>query len=304
MLFEKLKNRESGIITYGITPPKQQNPHEKIVGISQKQTERIRALDIDALVIYDIQDESDRIKKDRPFPYAPSIDSIVYSEQYLCGIDIPRIIYRCVGKYTPDEILTWIDSDPSTMKYSVFVGAPSSKTDSQLSLPDSYDLVKGKANFLLGGVAIPERNTSQNEEYRRVVNKIAKGCSFFISQVTYNVEAAKNFLSDYYYYCSQNQIDMVPILFTLTPCGSVQTLNFMKWLGISLPRWLENELEHSNDILEKSLSLSLNVYRELMDFSKEKGIPIGCNIESLSVRKVEIDASVFLLNEVRSIVGK
>ena len=44
------------------------------------------------------------------------------------------------------------------------------------------------------------------------------------------------------------------MIFTLTVCGSVETLKFMKWLGISIPRWLENDLAHASDILETSLA--------------------------------------------------
>ena len=90
----------------------------------------------------------------------------------------------------------------------------------------------------------------------------------------------------------------MPILFTLTPCGSAKTLQFMKWLGISIPKWLENDLIHSNDILQRSVDVSEQSYRELKAFADEKGIPVGCNIESVAIRKVEVDASIELLERV------
>lgn len=95
---------------------------------------------------------------------------------------------------------------------------------------------------------------------------------------------------------------MVPILFTLTPCGSIKTLEFMKWLGINVPKWMENELIHSNDILDKSINLAKNIFEELLDFALDKGIPIGCNIESLSVRKIEIEASIQLVRDIKLII--
>ncbi len=69
MLKDKILNRETGIITYAITPPKLNNLHQKIVEISQKQVERIKNIDVDGLIIYDIQDEIDRQKEKRPFPF-------------------------------------------------------------------------------------------------------------------------------------------------------------------------------------------------------------------------------------------
>jgi len=78
----------------------------------------------------------------------------------------------------------------------------------------------------------------------------------------------------------------------------------MKWLGISIPKWLENELLHSNDILDKSVSLSRKIFEELFDFGLEKGIPIGCSVESVSTRKVEIEASIQLVKDIKSIIDK
>jgi 5,10-methylenetetrahydrofolate reductase len=157
---------------------------------------------------------------------------------------------------------------------------------------------KHNANLLLGGVAIPERHQSKGDEHLRVFNKMAQGCSFFVSQGVYDVNASKNFLSEYYYHGLENEIPLAPILFTLTPCGSAKTLQFMKWLGISFPKWLENELLHSKDILQQSVDYSEQSWLELKAFADEKNIPIGCNIESVAIRKVEVDASIELLERV------
>ncbi|QYR24123.1 methylenetetrahydrofolate reductase [Paenibacillus sp. sptzw28] len=300
MLKEKIVNKETGIITYGITPPKQSNTPEKLAEISQKLIERLKDLDIDGLIIYDVQDEAERTTQERPFPYLQTIDPTAYSKEYLSELEVPKIIYRCVGKYTETQLSEWLTSDAEQDRFSVFVGASSSKQEVRLGLPEAYSLSKRLNNELVfGGVVIPERHLKNNDEHLRIANKVRNGCRFFVSQATYNVEASKNFLSDYYYYCQNNEIEMVPILFNIAPCGSQKTLEFMKWLGISIPRWLENELIYSNDILDKSIRLSQEVFEELMDFGLEKGIPIGCSIESVSTRKVEIEASIQLVRDVK-----
>ncbi len=304
MLKDKILNRKSGIVTYGITPPKAVNPPEKIKEISEKQIERIKTIDVDGLVIYDIQDEKDRIEIDRPFPFLETIDPLSYSNEYLDALQLPKIIYRCVGKYTHNQFTELIEADAAKDMFSVFVGAASRNQTVPLRLSEAYEICKAvNPKLILGGVAIPERHMKNKEEHLRILNKLQKGCKYFISQAVYNVEAAKDFLSDYYYYCRNNNVEMVPILFTLTPCGSLKTLEFMKWLGISIPRWLENDLMASEDILNKSISLSKAIFTELLDFSMEKEIPIGCNIESVSVRKVEIEASICLVNDIKSILA-
>ncbi|MEY8204212.1 MAG: methylenetetrahydrofolate reductase [Bermanella sp.] len=299
MLVQKIKNKESGIVLYGITPPKAGLGEERVAEISALQIERLQALNIDGLVLYDIQDEKSRTEVERPFPFIETLDAFDYSQQYLASLDVPKIIYRAVGKYSEAELGQFLSAASSTKNLTVFVGAASKEQSVSMNINDAYEL-KSKVNqqLLLGGVTISERHQSKGDEHLRVFNKIAQGCDFFISQGVYDVNASKDFLSDYYYYGLENNIPLVPILFTLTPCGSQKTLEFMKWLGISIPRWLENELLHSQDILQKSVEVSEQNYRELRRFAAEKGIPIGCNIESVAIRKVEVEASIELLRRV------
>ncbi len=303
MLKEKILRKRSGIITYGLTPPKQDNSIEKIFEIAERQKNRIQNIGIDGLILYDIQEEADRKKEERPFPFLPTISPTEYERNYLNDLSIPKIIYQCVGKYSPDQFSKWLETDSEKEKFAVFVGASSHKQEVRLRLPEAYMLrQKLNGNLILGGVAIPERHIKQSDEHLRIIHKMESGCQFFVSQATFNIEASKNFLSDYYYHCKNLNIEMVPILFTLMPCGSLKTLEFMKWLGISIPRWLKNDLTNSEDILDKSIVLEKMIFQELLDFALEKGIPIGCNIESVSVRKSEIEASIQLVKDIKSIV--
>jgi hypothetical protein len=301
MLVEKIKNRESGIVLYGITPPKKGTPADKIAEIATRQIERLQSVDIDGLILYDIQDEKSRTSQARPFPFIETLDAFTYSRDYLKELDVAKIIYRSVGKYTEAELSQFmIDASPEK-ELSVFVGAASKSQDVTLSMKQAYALKADVNNdLLLGGVTIPERHQTKGDEHRRVFNKMAQGCQFFVSQGVYDVNASKNFLSDYYHYGQEHNIPLVPILFTLTPCGSVKTLEFMKWLGISIPRWLENELIHTQDILQKSVDFSEQSWLELKAFADEKNIPIGCNIESVAIRKVEVDASIELLHRIQT----
>ncbi|SFH88860.1 Methylenetetrahydrofolate reductase [Tindallia magadiensis] len=304
MLKEKIINRKSGILLYGLTPPKNNQPEDKLFEISKRQIDRIEKMDIDGLVLYDIQDEQERCLEERPFPYMKTVDPEKYSDTYLKALRMPKIIYKCVGKHSVEDLEKWVNNDSEETRISVFVGAATGNQSVSIHLPEAYEMASAKGtNFLLGGVAIPERHISKKNEHSRVINKEDKGCRFFVSQAVYNIEASKNFLSDYYYRCLEEEKNMSPMIFTLTPCGSVKTLKFMKWLGVSIPGWMENELIHSQDTLNQSLQLSKNVFEELLEFAAKKKIPIGCNVESVSIKKEEIDASIALLKDVRKLMG-
>jgi 5,10-methylenetetrahydrofolate reductase len=107
-------------------------------------------------------------------------------------------------------------------------------------------------------------------------------------------------LSDYALALAARGQAPVPIIVTFSPCGSDKTLAFMKWLGISFPRWLENELSYSPDILAKSVKLCERIFAELLEFAREKQLPLGINVESVSIRKAEIEASVELFCALRA----
>jgi hypothetical protein len=81
-------------------------------------------------------------------------------------------------------------------------------------------------------------------------------------------------------------------------------LEFLDWLGVSVPKWLKNDLVASRDILETSIELCVDTFQELRTFAQEKGILLGCNVESVSLGKSEIQASVEMVHRVRAIMDK
>lgn len=304
MLTDKIRNKQSGILLYGITPPKIKHTQEEIKEIAKKHTQRISNLNVDGLVLYDIQDESARTDEERPFPFIKTINPCEYSKDYLQDLKTPRIVYRAVGNYTSETFAQWLETTKETQVHSVFVGAASHEQKNPLSLREAYSIKKEvNENLCLGGIAIPERHSKKHDEHLRVFSKKDAGCEYFITQCVYDVEAAKIFLTDYAKYAKENNYDMVPIIFTLTPCGSAKTLDFMKWLGINIPNYLEEDLKESGDILHDSVKLSRDIFEELYLFGKKRGIPIGCNVESVAIRKAEIEASVELLEEIRQIIN-
>ncbi len=298
-LREKIINGESGIVFYGLTPPKINTEEDKIREIAQKQIERIKNIDIDGLILYDLQDESARNPASRPFPFQAAMQPDEYGNRYLNSLDIPRIIYKSVGKFTESSFEEWVAKTNSG--YVVLVGTPSKNHSSGISLKQAYKISrKYSGSFIMGGVTIPERHKKSEDEHLRILNKSGEGCRFFVSQCIYDVYGAKNFLSDYYYSCIHQNKKISPIIFSLTPCGSVKTLEFTKWLGIEIPKWLENDLKYSGNTLTKSVEACKNIAKELADYCLSKNIPAGFNIESVAIRKEEIEASIELVKWIRS----
>jgi hypothetical protein len=292
---EQIRACRAGLLTYGITPPKRSYSAEKLAEVVAAQVGRIRQLPVDALVVYDLQDESTRTEVPRPFPYLQCVDAAHYALDELAPLDIPKIVYRCVAPLSKQELAASLRRIDESSCLSVMVGAASRRQAVSLKLPEAYAIARSECPTLpVGGVLIAERHEQTRAEDKRAIVKMDAGCSYFISQAVYSVEATKNLLSDFVYRCEAEQRRMPPVLITLSPCGSLRTLDFLRWLGVSVPRWLENDLRRSKDILQASLKVCAEVLADLHDFASTHGIPLGCNVESVSLSKVEIEASVEL----------
>ncbi|WP_218150328.1 methylenetetrahydrofolate reductase [Chitinophaga arvensicola] len=294
----------SGILTYGITPPKEETPPERVAEIAARTMNRLVPLDIDALIVYDVQDESDRTSAERPFPFINALDPFQFASNHLKDLKIPKIIYRPAGKFSEQELTSWLHRLEEENFYPVFVGVPSPNYQVKTSLPHAYQIWKNHEDTsVVGAVTIPERHAKLKDEDSRILQKAACGVSYFVSQCVFNVDYAKQMIEDLCRTCRDQQITPPTIIFTLTACGSEKTLHFMEWLGIHVPEDLKVELKNAENMLEKSVNVCLDIAEELTAFCSEQCIPFGFNIESVAIRKDEIEASIYMVNAIGTMLS-
>jgi hypothetical protein len=292
---DRIADKRGEFLLFAITPPRRSTPPERVTDIADRTLSRLSSLALDGVVLYDIDDESDRNASDRPFPFVPTIDPADYLSEHLSTLGVPAVVYRAVGKYRPEEIAAWAGRQDPRRSLSVFVGNPTKSRDVHTSLADAHRLrFETAPELLVGGVAIPERHARRGDEHVRMLSKQRSGSSFFVTQVIYDVNAAKNLVSDYHYECTATGATPVPIVFTFSVIGGTGTLEFMRWLGVDVPRWIENELTHSDNPLLASHEHSLAAARDLVFYCRRLGVPVGLNVESVSTRLVEIEQSVEL----------
>jgi len=86
-------------------------------------------------------------------------------------------------------------------------------------------------------------------------------------------------------------------VFTFSVCGSLKTLEFLGWLGVDVPRWIANDLRHADDTLQASYAHALGAARDLIGYCRRMAVPFGINVESVSIRRAEIEASVDLAHQ-------
>ncbi|WP_144212941.1 methylenetetrahydrofolate reductase [Shewanella donghaensis] len=298
---KSLKQRSSdhhrGIYFIGTTPPKIDTDFESVSTIADKLLARLDEISFDGLIIYDIQDETSRIDTPRPFPFKATHDSGTYAQLINQKSGKPVIAYKSVAGLDEKGFSEWLSRAwyQNNVRDIVLVGSPSTQVASSLPLNDAYQVLSEHSKeFYLGGVAIAERHLSKKNEHIRLLGKATKGCEYYITQAVYNAEATIDMLTSYAEECELNNIKPNRIILTFSPCGSAKTLEFINWLGVSVPEATSERILSAADPLYESIKVNHSNLLKILDAVISLNIPLGLNIESLTNRKTEIDASILM----------
>lgn len=234
----RYNDNHRGVYFIGTTPPKNDTPLEQVESIANKLLERVNDIDFDGLIVYDIQDENSRTNKPRPFPFKMTHDTRLYSSLLNKKSSRPVITYKSVVQSNAEAFNKWANEAWTTygVKDIVLVGSPSKNNNISLPLETAYNtLTKNENNFFIGGVTIAERHASKGNEHERLIEKHKQGCNFFISQAIYNPQATIDMLTRYAIECKKQELKPQRLILTFSPCGSKKTLEFIEWLGVSVP---------------------------------------------------------------------
>jgi len=292
-----------GVYFIGTTPPKSDTPLQQVEEIAEKLLKRVSDIDVDGFIVYDIQDEASRTSAPRPFPFKSTHEPRVYASLLNKKSTRPVITYKSVGQSSPEEFNQWIQEtwDEYHMRDLVLVGSPSTDNKVNLSLNDAYKLLaEHSCDYFTGGVTIAERHASKGNEHERLIDKYQKGCNFFISQAIYNPQATIDQLTRYALECKKLGIKPQRIILTFSPCGSEKTLEFINWLGVSVPEATSLRILNAENPLYESIRICSNSLKQILDAVIPYNLPLGLNIESLTNRKEEIDGSILLYKLLRS----
>ena len=294
------------MLLYGTTPPRLGSTESDIASAAAKLAARIKMLPLDGMVVYDVQDESSRVSGPRPFPFLPTIDSRVYAKMLNDLSGIPVITYKCVAQMTKADWETWLGE--TALDFGLpclsLVGRPSaSASKAPMSLSEAVRIAASRQhNFTLGGVCIAERHKPGKSESQRMLQKAEDGCSFFISQAIYSPETTIQLLKDYWLDCRRLGIAPKRIVLTFTPCGRPKTLEFIRWLGVNISTTTEHAILSAANPVAKSIQICCETLSRILDQDACHSLPLGINVESVSISKMEIDGSIELFNALHNVL--
>jgi hypothetical protein len=236
----------------------------------------------------------------------PTLDSRTYAK-LLCGLTGQQIVtYKSISGMTAEQWQPWLTEtrDEYGISYLSLVGLSSATVDHQgISLSNATQVAANHpGGFTLGGVVIAERHSVERPESARILHKARNGVRFFISQAVYDPAPTIQLLNDYYRLCLAEGVEPSRIILTFIPCGRAKTLEFIRWLGVSvMPQAMQAILEAPVPIT-RSIEICAANLRAILDQEYAEYLPLGINVESVSINREEIDGSIDLFHTLRELL--
>ena len=302
----KLLDAAQPVLLYGTTPPRLGTDAQEIEAAAGKLAARLAGLPLDGLVVYDIQDETGRSGAPRPFPFSGTVDPRQYAAILERQLGRPAIAYKALGEADEAQWQAWLfeAAHLHRLRFISVVGRPTSGVRYPLTLSRALRVAVAHAGgFTVGGVAIAERHTEQRSEAARLLAKGLEGCAYFISQTVYHAPPTEALLRDYLRDCRGAGIEPRRVVLTFAPCGRDKTLAFLRWLGVNIPADTERAILGAARPLEKSIEICRDNLRRILDHPYAAAVPLGVNVESVSINRDEIDASVDLFHALREVLA-
>lgn len=297
-LRDKIMDASMPVIFYELLPP----PGEKAANTDAYIDCAIDLLtstpvNIDGVNIPEIRDESK--DEQRTDEFVPKMDPRHFAERLEQAYrNINVVLNHCTVYEDLEEQKAWLlkSSAHQNLGGVILVGGSSSKI--QYVGPSVIEMLQyirshHARELFCGGITIQTRRAHDaiRDEPHRLLTKSLNGMEFFTSQIIYDPISIKFLLRDYAYACREEGIEPKRIFLSFAPVSSQKDLRFLRWLGVFIPKTVEDELFKAEiGIGWRSLKIATNNLLEILQFmNKEKiQVPLGLNIEHVSRHNFEL----------------
>jgi hypothetical protein len=314
------------------------------VDIANEFAQRGRVLAIDGYIVYDVQDEASRTDTKRPFPYRPLMEPSLYARFLSAASHKGCVVYKAVTNLpSRKHFEVWLDKFVDQDRHHAMnvVGAPSSgATQTGPSTQEASMIVSQREGVKFGAVCIAERHIAKRREHAQMRRKAEWGAEWFISQGIYDPDPMITLIKDYARLSQEEGRVPEKIVLTFVPCGRRSTMNFIKWLGMTVSQEAEDRI-FAQEVAEKaakaaeappiaiaqnrivimqprapglkkpkkakapveiSCDMLCEFLRCILLETAGCGVPLGINVESVSGFKDEIDATHDLFRRLQAIL--
>lgn len=293
------------VFLFGSTPPREGTSIEKAKEACQKFTARSAVLATDGFIVYDIQDEGSRTTMERPFPFRKTMDPALYASFFPMYSGKQCVVYKSVVESSVEDFDEWLDTAVNKYGHKTFnfVGAASSSAQiTGPSLAEAGERTSRRNDCHFGCVCIAERHTTKGNEDQNLFRKSEFGAEWFITQGIFSAGPIVGLLNSYGDLCKARGTTPKKVVLTFAPCGRAKTMTFIKWLGMRVPEEVEQRILGAENPVKESLALLCEVLSTVLLQTAGSGVPLGINVESLSIYKEEIDSAHELFQRLQALL--
>ena len=97
------------LFLYGTTPPRVDAAPERIERAVSRLAARTSGLALDGIIVYDVQDESERMSQPRPFPFLPTLGARTYASLLQRATERTVLCYKSVAQVADGDWQPWLD---------------------------------------------------------------------------------------------------------------------------------------------------------------------------------------------------
>jgi len=302
---DKIKKPQRPVVAYEILPPREKdgtlNTYAETISSLLSQTH------IDAINIPEVHDEIGR--GERPVSNQERGEPRKFGMLLQDIVGVEAIINRVVVHMPMKKQMEWIQETHSKYEIDnlIIVGGESSKQ--QYPGPTVNESLKRisevnrlrKSNILCGGICIPSRK----KESKNLISKSKFGAEFFTTQVLCDSGNVIRMIKNYQERCDRANTFPRRILLSFAPVSSQRNINFLKWLGVEIPKDTERYLNgRPGAMTDRSLDVAIEVLNEILDYIIQNNlrVPVGLNVEH--IMSYNFQSSVEMLQELANIYRK
>eukprot|EP00128_Syssomonas_multiformis_P005238 Colp12_sorted_trinity150504_noHs@10666 len=242
---------------------------------------------------------------ERPFPFRKTMDPSLYASFFPAQSGKQCVVYKCVVENSMEDFDQWLTSAIKEHGHTAFnfVGAASSSIQyagPTLQSAGLRSVERGDCKF--GCVTIPERHTSKGNEDENMIRKSQFGAEWFITQGIFAAGPLVTMLNSYGDKCKARGLVPKKVVLTFAPCGRAKTMTFIKWLGMHVPEEVQQRILTAENPVKESMNVLCEILKDVLLQTAGSGVPLGINVESLSIFKEEIDGAHELFQKLQAIL--
>ena len=302
---DKIKKPQRPVVAYEILPPREKdgtlNAYAETISSLLSQTH------IDAINIPEVHDEVGR--GERPVSNQERGEPRKFGMLLQDIVGIEAIVNRVVVHMPLKKQMEWIQETYSKYEIDnlIIVGGESSKqkypgpTVNESLQKISQDNMHRENSILCGGICIPSRR----KESKNLIRKSECGAEFFTTQVLCDSDNIMKMIKNYQERCDKVNTFPRRILLSFAPVSSQKNIDFLKWLGVEIPKDTERYLNgRPGSMTERSLDVAIEVLNEILSFITNNNlkVPVGLNVEH--IMSYNFQSSVEMLQELANIYRK